>query len=518
MTCPNCGSGEISPLTHRCELCGFAPDGGVAVEATHAASVDELAHQELAEQFSLRAAIGRSATSVVYLAREPDSNRDIVVKALQRPTEGRAQTDERFARSVEAVAALEHPHLVPVFSHGSTEHLYWYSTEHVRGRSLRDYVDAHGPMEVKACLRIIAQVASALDHAHRRGIVHGALKPENVLIDAEGWVHVCDLLVMLALRPTPLPPRPRPREEGAPPPQEAPRRARSPYEAPEELRTPFSDQYALAALVYECLAGSSPPPADATSDAPPTLIMAGPSDTPTYMLHAIRRALSPKPMDRFPSVLDFVAALEMRSLAAPQATPPSRASATVLVQTDWEPPPRALNWKAIAGAVVVLAAAAVLAFPLRPAVLRLVHRVQTLSAPAAPTPLIADAAAHSAAPAGSTAVAAQPPAPDVQPAAGGTRVPPPASRRERTESRARERPRSAPERPGLLFVNATPWGQLYVDGQLIGNTPRANISVAPGSHTIRVVREGYEPFERTVRVAAGDTVRITDIVLEQRKP
>jgi serine/threonine protein kinase len=519
--CPNCSAGQISPLTHRCELCGFVPEGSVAVEASHAESVDELAQQELAEQFSLRAAIGHGAGSVVYLAREPDSSRDIVVKALRRPTEGRAQADERFARAVEAVAALEHPHLVPVFSHGSTEHLYWYSAEHVRGRSLRDYVDAHGPMEVKACLRLVAQVASALDHAHRRGIVHGALKPENVLIDAEGWVHVCDLLVMLAARPTPPPALPRPSAEAAPTAEEARTRARSPYQAPEELQTPFSDQFGLAALVYECLAGSPPPLAREEADTAPPLVVAGRSDIPAHLLHACRRALSPKPMDRFPSALDFVAALETHSLSSPDVKVPARTTATVLVQTDWEPPADHINWKVILGATAVVAIAAALAFPLRPAVLQLLHRIAGSNAPSPPATLIGDnIAPGGAAPTDTvSAPAALPPATSLRrPGAGGARAPTPTPGAERTVSRARERTRPAPERPGLLFVNATPWGQLYLDGALIGNTPRANLSVAPGSHTIRVVREGYEPFERTVRVTSGDTVRITDIVLVQRKP
>jgi hypothetical protein len=71
---------------------------------------------------------------------------------------------------------------------------------------------------------------------------------------------------------------------------------------------------------------------------------------------------------------------------------------------------------------------------------------------------------------------------------------------------------------GRLFVNASPWGQLYVDGQLLGNTPKANLSLSPGSHAVRVVREGYEPFERTVQILSGQSVRLTDIVLVERRP
>src|SRR5439155_14960528 len=78
-----------------------------------------------------------------------------------------------------------------------------------------------------------------------------------------------------------------------------------------------------------------------------------------------------------------------------------------------------------------------------------------------------------------------------------------------TDSAAR---RPAPQ-PGRLFVNATPWGLVYLDGVLIGNTPKTDISVTPGTHSLRVARDGFEPFERTLRVGPGEDVRLTDIVL-----
>lgn len=79
-------------------------------------------------------------------------------------------------------------------------------------------------------------------------------------------------------------------------------------------------------------------------------------------------------------------------------------------------------------------------------------------------------------------------------------------------------PAAGPVEPGHLFVSATPWGQLFVDGQLIGNTPRANLALAPGAHTIRVVRDGFAPFERSLQVASGQVIRLTGIVLAPRQP
>jgi serine/threonine protein kinase len=472
--CPNCSAGEISPITHCCEMCGFVPDGAVVVESPHAETVDELARQELAERFRLDACLGRGATTAVYLARELNSDRQIVVKALTRPADGRAETDDRFARAVEAVAALEHPHIVPVFAHGSTAHLYWYSMEHVRGRSLREYLSSHGPLKLKPCMRIVTQVASALDHAHRLGVVHGALKPENVLIDAEGWVHVCDLMVAPSLKPAAPPAQAgAATADGTPAQMSTAESERPPYAAPEDLSTPFSDQYALAVLVYECLTQMPPPRSERSEVTPVASLATQRPDVPTYMAHAIWRALSPKPIDRFPGVLDFVAALETYSPPASEARPSGQTAGAVLIEPDWEPPPRTVAKKVLiaGGALVVVLAAGALALALRPSHPGL--------APFASMP---------------------------------TDTASPAPRRPRPPSVADLEPRL----PGRLFVNATPWGQLYVDGQLIGNTPRANISVDPGTHTVAVVREGYESYVKVIRVAPGDTVRITDIVLTPR--
>jgi hypothetical protein len=69
-----------------------------------------------------------------------------------------------------------------------------------------------------------------------------------------------------------------------------------------------------------------------------------------------------------------------------------------------------------------------------------------------------------------------------------------------------------------LFVNSTPWGQVSVDGQIVGNTPQANLVVSAGSHSVRITREGFEPFERVVQLAPGQVLRLTDIVLQATRP
>jgi len=70
--------------------------------------------------------------------------------------------------------------------------------------------------------------------------------------------------------------------------------------------------------------------------------------------------------------------------------------------------------------------------------------------------------------------------------------------------------------PGLLSVNAIPWGSVYLDGQAIGNTPQIDRTVAPGRHRLRVERDGYRPYDRMIDVASGQRLRITDIGLVER--
>src|SRR4029077_4815810 len=113
-------------------------------------------------------------------------------------TAGRPDVDARFRDAVALAAALDHPHLVPVLRYGETDSLLWYSMEHRKARPLREVLRT-GRLDLRATMRLAPQVATALDYLHRRGALHGRLKPENVLVDTEQWVHVCDALVSHAL-------------------------------------------------------------------------------------------------------------------------------------------------------------------------------------------------------------------------------------------------------------------------------------------------------------------------------
>ncbi|HEY2804917.1 MAG TPA: serine/threonine-protein kinase, partial [Gemmatimonadales bacterium] len=494
-------------------------------------------------------------------------------------TAGRPDSDGRFRDAITSARGLDHPHLVPVLRSGETDSLLWYTMEHRRGRPLREIVRTTGPMDLKIALRLLTQIAAALDYLHRRGAIHGRLKPDNVLADADNWVFVCDAMIARAFHATPAtppaPPAIPPRTSGA---ESAPRRpsgatftprisdprtgrrssgassmptppaatpGRNPYGAPEEstgLLGAASDQYALGAILYTLLAGAPPEPtADGRTILPLGALR---PNLPPHIEQAVARALSERPNDRFPAVLDFVTALESGATMMRDARPSGRASDLILTIPDWEPPETPMTrWKkpATIGGIAALAigiVAVVVTMSGPPAD----HGFQMLPPPPPVTPQVHDSTPSTTltpTPSGSLRISA--PAQvrlgaeplgvmqsdsrsrrTGQSNRSGRRDSTPASPTSAPASAPSSAPSAAPSAApssapaaggGTLFVNASPWGQLYIDGQLVGNTPKANLAVSAGPHTIRVQREGFNPAERSVRVGAGETVRVTDLVL-----
>lgn len=539
MICPRCSVSEISPVSGKCDLCGYSVVAAVALAS--ADHVGELAARQLAHEFTFGTLIGRSRESVVQRATENGSGRAVVVKAILR---GNAEPDtaESFRSMMASLAGFDHPHLIPVLRYGSTDSLFWFATEDRGAVSLANRLRADGRMDARACRRLLTQVVSALDYLHRHGLVHGAVKAENVLLDKDGWVRLADPNFV----------RPRWRRPSRPTPQgdaaalaaanAAPTEPADPWIAPEEIargeRLPAADQYALAVLAVACLSGMRiEDPADPFAHLPP--------DTPPRMRRALERALDPIPTRRFPGVTDFLWALE-EDAAASTAAPMRRVTSDVVMVQGWEPPPDAPRSYAMLGKVAagMLALVAVLLVtpqardllwpepaPTRPAAGTLSPNTVTPSpAPAiAPTP-VPPAAAPSASPAPISAprpASTEPLDPRLENrGAPPERVVPPSSiaARRPAPTAVAAPPAAAPaaaagaSEGARVFVNASPWGQVFIDGALIGNTPRANIGLAPGNHTIRVSRAGFVTWERSVRVAAGDTLRLTDIVLTPERP
>src|SRR2546423_14737326 len=97
------------------------------------------------------------------------------------------------------VATLDHSHIIPVFGYGRTRELLWFSMKRVEGRSLDEILREAGPLDLRACVRLVEQLANALHYAHRRGVTHGNVKPANVIVASEEVALLGDFAVARAV-------------------------------------------------------------------------------------------------------------------------------------------------------------------------------------------------------------------------------------------------------------------------------------------------------------------------------
>jgi serine/threonine-protein kinase len=502
MICPRCSVAEISSDTNVCELCGYTLLGShqvqVAAQARVADEVFETVQRELAGRFEMHVMIRRDRGSSLYLARDTEDDQMVGLRLIPRQGPVDGALIHRFAQAATLATQLRHPHLLPIRKHGVTTSLLWYSMDAVKSRTLAAVLQADGQLTLARTLELLEQVASGLEYLHRNAVVHGGIGRQTVLVDGEGWVRVADLGTAAAVY----------RAAGPGVGWEA--LLDLPFAAPElierRLMGPAADQYSLAVVAYACLAGRTPFSATSVDDLtrertlPVTPLPEVRSDLPVYVDTAVQRALRDEPTDRFGSVLDFVAVLGGAGARAKglQLRPSGRPSSAqvVVVPTAEEPAPRRLRYRptlAVAGVVAVVATIAFLTLrPAGPAGPRWADGAVPL--PAAPTSPAAAPSPGAEAP--DRAVIDAPVDETVD-------VAPPAPRSRAT---------------GTIILNATPWGSVYVDGRLVGNTPQTNLQLPVGRHMVRIVRDGFVAWEREVQMVRGETLRITDIVLEPIRP
>ncbi|MGZ8605250.1 MAG: protein kinase domain-containing protein, partial [Actinomycetota bacterium] len=128
----------------------------------------------------------------VFRARDAVLEREVAVKVLHRQLAGDNGFVERFRREARAAASLSHQNIVAVYDWGAVDGIYYMVMEYVRGQSAREVLNAEGVLAPAQVADVLLQTLAALDHAHRQGIVHRDVKPENVMITREGIVKVAD--------------------------------------------------------------------------------------------------------------------------------------------------------------------------------------------------------------------------------------------------------------------------------------------------------------------------------------
>jgi serine/threonine-protein kinase len=263
----------------------------------------------VSEQYEVVHELGQGGMAVVYLARDLRHDRFVALKVF-RPEIASAVGTERFLREIKTVAALQHPHILSLIDSGTAEGLLFYVMPYVEGESLRQKLAREKQLGLDDTVVIASHVASALDYAHRRGVVHRDIKPENILLH-EGGALLADFGIALAVDSVG---GGRLTETGfslGTPQYMSPEQAAGDRELDSR-----SDTYALGCVVYELLTGE-PPHTGATAQAVfskmmtavPTQIRVIRQSVPEHVEAAVERALHKVPADRFATTLGFAEAL-----------------------------------------------------------------------------------------------------------------------------------------------------------------------------------------------------------------
>jgi serine/threonine-protein kinase len=270
------------------------------------AAIGRLADYHLEER------IGAGGMAVVFRARDERLQRRVALKVLAPALAGDEAFRQRFIRESQAAAAVDDPHIIPVFEAGEAEGVLFLAMRYVPGGDVRTLVRRTGPLSPMHALSVISSVASALDAAHSAGLVHRDVKLANILLDAHpgrpDHVYLSDFglskMVMSSIGPT-----------------RAGQFLGTPgYSAPEQLEgKPVdgrADQYSLACAAFELLCGQTPFPRDQLaaviwahiSEPPPALTSRRP-DLPPAVDGVLSKALAKAPSDRYASCRAFADAL-----------------------------------------------------------------------------------------------------------------------------------------------------------------------------------------------------------------
>jgi len=227
----------------------------------HAASLPTLTPEELAPHFpqlEILVCLGRGGMGVVYKARQKSLNRFVALKLLAPERADDPQFAARFEKEAQALAALNHPHIVTIYDHGQAGGFYYLLMEFVDGVNLRQILQAK-KLTPKEALSIVPPVCDALQCAHEHGIVHRDIKPENLLIDKAGVVKIADFGIAKIVHSSHLAPRD---EQGASSHDAATMPFGTPdYAAPEQSNGTAdhrADIYSLGVVLYEMLTGERP--------------------------------------------------------------------------------------------------------------------------------------------------------------------------------------------------------------------------------------------------------------------
>jgi len=310
MFCSRCGT-EVQQSSKFCPTCGLdlaaiTQGGGTGVQPS--AQDDTAAVREaLKDEYELEKELGRGGMAIVFKARDKSLEREVAIKVLPFSLSFDAEFVERFQREARTSAKLEHPNIIPIYRVGKSGRVIFFVMKFLRGKPLSDVIEARGAIPVPEIKRILVEAARALGYAHKHGIVHRDIKPDNIMFDELGQAIVTDFGIAKA-------------QSGARLTGTGMSIGTPHYMSPEQARAQNldgrSDIYSLGVVGYQCLTGHVPFDGEDSFSIGYKHIM---EELPTPPLETaeqrdlfaiIQKMMAKKTEDRFQTAEDLVAALE----------------------------------------------------------------------------------------------------------------------------------------------------------------------------------------------------------------
>jgi serine/threonine-protein kinase len=248
---------------------------------------------------------------IVYRATDLSLDRTVALKVLAEDVASDPDFRRRFVTESKLAASLDHPNVIPIYAAGEADGVLFIAMRYVEGDDLRTVLREQGTLPSGRAVKLIAQVASALDAAHARGLVHRDVKPGNVLVTADDHVYLTDFGLSKRLA------------ANADQTRTGMVLGTLDYIAPEQIRHepigPWTDVYALGCMSFHVLTGAVPYPLDTEEGKLWAHVSEPPPDAGPPFGVALRRALAKRPQDRFATAGELGAALVA---AEPRVAPP----------------------------------------------------------------------------------------------------------------------------------------------------------------------------------------------------
>jgi hypothetical protein len=500
--CPRCGT-QNDDVARFCKSCGFGLGVAAAAPAAETVPTDfseiDVVRQDLREEYEILEELGRGGMAIVFRAREKQLDREVAIKILPFSLAFDREFIERFQREARTSARLEHPNIIPIYRVGRTGRTIYFVMKYLRGKPLSSVLAARGALPPAEIRDMLSAVCRALAYAHRSGVVHRDIKPDNIMFDEHGHAVVTDFGIAKAatggrLTGTGM-------AIGTP-------HFMSPEQARAQPLDGRSDLYSLGVVAYVCLTGGVPFDGEDSFSIGYKHIMEPPPEpelrTPDQreLFAIIRKLMAKTAEERFQTAEEVLQAFEGAPvLSRARGGAALAAGAQELTSRPTTPMPRASVGRTPTGASPApvaerrsVAASLFIFLTVIGAVLGgggyWAHRQGLLPAlglgardsviPARPDP--------------APPVTAPGAAPDTARADSGA------------AADAADSARAAPPAPGRLLLSGVPRGaQVLLDGRSVTDTV---LEVTAGVHRLLVSVRGSDPWEREVTLAPAESVRI----------